>query len=333
MASFVNETETRTKITRAREDDDSEPNGITNCDRDGGKLLKAKRHDIELPSMAEVDIRLAEKLDSLLSLGSNKEEKPRFFLNKLRSTSSDTSSQLEDNNVSKEKILPLIGAQKSLSSEFKPRNLSSDQLKERLLKKYDTLVPELRPDSTNVKPVKILSAKESIELARDQARKQLERQMELGSIYGNQLAHDKGTGSFRFNDGYDTPERRFPANNKHNGQRAGSKQPIATPEDTSHNSPKAPIEVVSQQPENTASILQFRSTDDLNLSVMSTKARKSVRFSPITEVNIGSKFENEDEDEDKDNDDEIDEDNDDDSWNSGETDESDADQTSTDDES
>lgn len=160
------------------------------------RITKAKRHDLE-PPMAAVDIKLAEKLDNILKLGGTR--KPKFFTNKLQTA---RTSNLENSPIEKHSTKDTCITN---NHKIEPRNLSPDELKERLLKKYDTLVPELDPKRPKVRLIKILSASESIELAKSQARKQMEQQMELNSVAGNQQAYISGTGSFIFRDGYEMP--------------------------------------------------------------------------------------------------------------------------------
>lgn len=178
--------ECRSKQTRPYEDLEEE------------KFLKAKRHDIE-PPMADVDIRLAEKLDNILKISDTR--KPKFFTNKPKTNVTSFNARELIKNSS-----PKNSPQ---SDKIKLRNLSKEELKERLLKKYDTLVPELDPKRPTVNVVKVLTASQSIELAKSQARKQLDRQLELNSVSGNQQAFKKGLDSFRFNDGYEMPAKSF----------------------------------------------------------------------------------------------------------------------------
>ena len=294
----------------------TQPGGVkrdnNHCDsspNDCEKLVKAKRHDVQLPDVASVDHKLAEKLDSLLSLGSDtkaqRAAKPKFFLHKLRSSSNDDTAQSSDNDISKEKILPIIGHDDP-ASKMKPRNLTKEELRERLLKKYDTLVPELDPNRPkDIKVVKILTSKESIELAKEQAKKQLERQIHLSSVYENQQAHSTGLASFRFNDGYELPDRKFaPDDQSVEGKQLESECSGGQPKEDDTAMPQ--IEVLSKEDTIlTRSILQSK----LNNSKLDSEparslaTKKSVRFSPVTEVNKCARYENEDDDDDDDDDD------------------------------
>lgn len=160
---------------------------------DNERPPKAKRHDIELP-VADVDIKLADKLDNLLRIRNTR--KPKFSLNKPKGNSPNSDRGLDQ-------------------IKLQSKNLTREDLRERLLKKYDTLVPELDPKRPQVKLVKILSAKESIELGKEQAKKQLQHQLELSSISGNRLAHANGIpSSFKIYDGYEMPPRCFVAGKK-----------------------------------------------------------------------------------------------------------------------
>lgn len=154
------------------------------------RKVKAKRHDIELPPSAVVDVNLAEKLDSILSVSSTR--KPRFLTNKPKSTTkneSQSSSKIESKS-------PEHG-------QLKARCLTVKELEQRILKNYETLVPHLDPKRSKVKVVKILSATEALEMGKAQAKKQLERQLHLNSVSGNQNARVNGLKEFRFNDGYE----------------------------------------------------------------------------------------------------------------------------------
>lgn len=150
-----------------------------------------KRHDVE-PPMAEVDIKLAEKLDRCLNISATR--KPRFFMNKPKgATAKSPTDKLKDLDT----------------GSLKPRNLTPEEIKQRVAKHYDTLAPELDPKRTKVKLVKVLSAKESLELGKDEARRQLNDQLKLSSVGGNRTALVNGTDSFKFNDGYETQSKHF----------------------------------------------------------------------------------------------------------------------------
>lgn len=153
------------------------------------RKAKAKRHDIELPSSADVDISLANKLDNILNVSGT--TKPRFFTNKPKTSSENSSSFTKVESVN-------IG-----NGRLKARCLSKEELRQRLIKNYDTLVPELDPERPTVRVVKVLSTTEAIELGKIQAKKQLVQQLELNSVSGNQNAHANGLVGFRFNDGYE----------------------------------------------------------------------------------------------------------------------------------
>lgn len=159
---------------------------------DERRRSKAKRHEIELPDSADVDINLANKLDQILNVSSK--QTPRFFTNKPRAAAENGSS-------GRTKIEPV----NIVNGRLKARCLTREELRQRLIKKYDTLVPELDPKRPNVRVVQVLSATEAVELGKIQARKQLERQLELNSVSGNQNAHANGLKGFRFNDGYEMP--------------------------------------------------------------------------------------------------------------------------------
>lgn len=169
------------------------------------RCIKAKRHDIDINPTADVDTKLAEKLDSLLRI--NVPHKSRFKTNKPRSD--------ESRSVSNR----IVGGEETT---LKHRNLTKKELKERLVKKYDTLVPELDPRRTEVKVVEILSANESIELGKEQARKQLQRELEISSVSGNRSAYKTGLKAFRFNDGYESTMKNFATKNTNQNQSATS---------------------------------------------------------------------------------------------------------------
>lgn len=159
------------------------------------RATKAKRHDLEPPPMEDVDIKLAQKLDSILKVSETR--KPKFFMNRTRTNADVRVDEPTSAHTGNEH-----------HSKLRPRNLSKEELKERLLRKYETLVPELDPQRPKVNLIKIISAGESIELAKNQAKRQLERQFELNSVSKNQEAFIKGLSSFRFNDGYEMPTER-----------------------------------------------------------------------------------------------------------------------------
>lgn len=163
----------------ARDDNDEEPVSRT---------TKAKKVNFELPS-ADVDLKLAEKLDSILKISNN--TKPKFYSNKSKQGAQEKCSTNITSN-----------------QHLKPRNLSKEELHERVLKKYDTLVSEKDTDLPKKKII-FLSTTESVEVGKDQARKQLERQLELNSVSGNQAATKYGIQGFKFNDGYEMPSRYF----------------------------------------------------------------------------------------------------------------------------
>lgn len=152
---------------------------------------KAKRHDLEPPPTDDVDTKLAERLDNILKVSETR--KPKFFMNKPRVGPDTKSNHLVVNdNINQ-------------SRKLTKRNLSKSELNERLIKRYETLVPELDPQRPKVNVVKVLSVTESLEMAKSQAKRQLDRQLELNSVAKNQQAHQHGLGSFRFSDGYETP--------------------------------------------------------------------------------------------------------------------------------
>lgn len=161
------------------------------------KYTKAKRHGVEV-SIADVDIKLAEKLDNVLKVSFNS-RKPKFLTNKLKDKNDMSTSLHKSNEEQQAKLIQ--------------KDFTKEQLKQRLLTKYETLVPELDPNRARVRLVKILSASESIELGKDQARKQMERQLELSSISKNQEAFKNQYRKFKFNDGYEQPS----TNNKQAG--------------------------------------------------------------------------------------------------------------------
>lgn len=162
---------------------------------DNERCIKVKRHDIDIAPTADVDAKLAEKLDSLLKI--DNPHKSRFKTNKPRPSQADESRTVTDKTVSPEQ------------TKLIQRNLTKEELKERLIKKYDTLVPELDPKRTKVKVVEIFSANESIRLGKDQARKQLQRELEINSVSGNQSAYKTGLKAFKFNDGYELTMKNF----------------------------------------------------------------------------------------------------------------------------
>lgn len=182
--SKINMISRTSKLSHDQLDDEGEEEEAGGGEEKNDRLTKARRHDVDLPTTADADIKLAEKLDCLLKIGTN--NKRRYHTNK----------PLEKTNH-------LATAN---GSGLKPRNLTKLEVKERIAKKYsDNLAPELDPQRSSVKVVKVLSASESIELAKSQARKQLERQLELSSISKNQLAQKTGLDTFKFNDGYEMP--------------------------------------------------------------------------------------------------------------------------------
>lgn len=178
----------------ARDEDDGDQNE---------RSAKAKRFDFELP-MADVDIKLAEKLDNILKISSN--TRPKFLTNKTKPRTQE--SACNTTNIVRENINP---------SKLKPRNLTKEELNERVLKKYDTLVPKEDPRRPKM-AVKFLSTTESIELGRVEAKRQLERQLELNSISGNQAAIKNGLKGFRFRDGYEKPTEHFSHHSNHLAQ-------------------------------------------------------------------------------------------------------------------
>lgn len=190
------------KVPRDEDGDQQETDGCTNDER----ATKAKRHDIEVP-VAEVDIKLAEKLDNILKVSDTR--KPRFFMNKPKATSTNKvncSTELADINT---------GDSNDDKIRLKHKDFTKEQLRQRLSEKYETLVPELDSKRPTVKLVKILSATESLELGKKEAKKQLEHQLELNSVRGNQQARRDGIGSFRFHDGYELPPKCFTSGKKH----------------------------------------------------------------------------------------------------------------------
>lgn len=154
---------------------------------DEQRFAKAKRHDI-VPTDAEVDLKLAQKLDDILKLGTTR--KPRFHTNRARQKVSDGSANGGGGDDDDGAVI------KSKPAKSKNKNLSKKELRDRLLQKYDTLVPELDPKRPNVKVVKVLSAGDSVDLAKAHAQKQIENQLKLGSVAGNQKAHLEGIDSF-----------------------------------------------------------------------------------------------------------------------------------------
>lgn len=158
---------------------------------DKPKASKVNKHDLDLPT-AEADIKLAEKLDSCLKLS-----EARFFTNKPKASPS-----IKDKLIS-------LKIKSTDHSKMREKEKTKEQIAKRLISKYDSLVPELDPLRTKIKVVKVLSAKESLEMAKEQAKKQLVDQMELNSISGNQRAHVCGLDTFKFNDGYEMPYKSF----------------------------------------------------------------------------------------------------------------------------
>lgn len=154
-------------------------------DGDESRFPKVKRHDIELP-IAEVDIKLAEKLDSILRLGELR--KPRFFTNRAKSSDKKATEQ----------TIFAVAASETTGKQLQRRNLSKKELEERLSGRYDTLAPELDKNRHKVKVVKVLSATESMKLAENEAKKQLNRDLQMNSVSGNRSAILKGKGAFEF---------------------------------------------------------------------------------------------------------------------------------------
>lgn len=165
-------------------------------DDDEDRFTKAKRHDVELP-VADSDIKLAQKLDSILKLG--KSRKPRFYTYKPRDSGQNQNASVTG-HLAQEANTPERIMQR--------RNLTKQELEERLAKHYDTLIPELDKNRPVVRVVKILSATESMKLAENVAKKQLARELELSSVSGNRLAHEKGIGAFRFEEDCDEPSKK-----------------------------------------------------------------------------------------------------------------------------
>lgn len=145
--------------------------------------------------MAEADTRLAEKLDECLKISDAR--RARFFMNKPKC----------DTHKDKNRISPAVGNLNE-TGKLKPKNLTKEELRERLLKKYGSLVPELDPKRPSVKLV-VLSATESLEMAKTEARKQLDDQLKLSSVSGSQRAQKDGLDSFKFKDGYEMPPKGF----------------------------------------------------------------------------------------------------------------------------
>lgn len=188
---------TTAKVPHSGLNDGRQSDGALDGDR--GRASKVKKRDVELP-MAEADLRLAEKLDSCLRIGDAR--RTRFSTNKPRVA---TKPSVADDK----QAISSDGTDRLVMGSIKRRNLTRDELRERLASRYDTLVPELDPKRTSVKLVKVLSARESVEMGKEQAKKQLIDQMELNSISGNQRAFVDGIDSFRFNDGYEMPCKHF----------------------------------------------------------------------------------------------------------------------------
>lgn len=166
------------KITRDNED------VIDEC---LDKIAKVQRREVDI-STADVDIRLAEKLDALQI---NAQKRNRFSINKPRP--SDKQNPVD----------------KVVEGHLKRRNLSKEELKHRLANRYDTLIPELDPERKPVRLVTILSASESLELGREQAKKQIEQQLTTSSVSGNQAAARDGSRGVTFRDGYELPQEAF----------------------------------------------------------------------------------------------------------------------------
>lgn len=129
-------------------------------DSENVRLTKVNRIELDAP-IADIDLRLAEKLDRILKIGGP--NKSKFFINKPKER---------------------IGETVELSTDkLKRRNFSKEELKERVARRYDTLVDSSGWHKPRV--VKVLTASESVELGRDQAIKQIEREMEMNSVSGN----------------------------------------------------------------------------------------------------------------------------------------------------
>lgn len=170
------ENKRRVKFSRELEYDDGQV-GI-----DERRSAKVTRTELELPT-AEVDIKLAEKLDSLLKLDGP--SNPKFLTNRVN-------IHVREN-----------GTKPAPEVSLKRRELTKDEIRERVARRYATLVPELDASRPKVRVVKVLSTRESIQLGKDQAQKQLERQLELNSVSGNQNAQRGTAKQFQFKDGFE----------------------------------------------------------------------------------------------------------------------------------
>lgn len=173
-----------TEDDRLDSDDDEDPTTE--------RVSKVTKTDMVQPPSLLMDRLLAEKLDKL-RLNRSK-EKIKFVPNRPRQRYAESSKQ----GIKKE-ALGRLGA--------RPR----DSIIDRLNSKYDTLVPELSRSKPTVKLINIVSTKESMELASAQAKKQMERQLELNSVSGNrQIKQNKAIlKKFQFNDGYEMPSSRM----------------------------------------------------------------------------------------------------------------------------
>jgi len=152
------------------------------------RCTKAKRYDFEVAT-SDFDLKLAQKLDSMLNINSNK---PRFLMNKPKAKPTCRPDDIVKENASHGKM--------------KQRNLTKEEMRQRLVRNHDTLVPELDSKRLQVKVVKVMSAVESMELGKVQARKQIERELELNSISGNQQAYRNKFGLSKSNDGHQSHE-------------------------------------------------------------------------------------------------------------------------------
>lgn len=133
---------------------------------------KVTRRDVDIPEAELADLKLAEKLDSVLKL--KETSKPKFVPNKLNNKPPFSYGKEHQTTVLKkeEKATP-------------DKNESVDERLRRFCKRYETLAPELDPKRDTVRVVKVLSNAESISMARVQAKKEYERDLYLNSVMGN----------------------------------------------------------------------------------------------------------------------------------------------------
>lgn len=209
---------------------------------------KVKRHEFDLPPSELVDVNLANKLDSILRLQDKLNSKPKFVPNKTRQELRPTNFSGEPDKISLRRDLACT-------------------CKEELFKKYDTLTPELDPKRPNVKMMKLLSINESLKLARDEAEKQMDREMYLNTVSGNLCAQKKKAKKFVFNDGYEMPLSKFDKNNRRGSASTEYDQETSKP---SSSKSKAKSKVLTFEDDERAAYVDFFTPgDDDNITDIS----------------------------------------------------------------